>query len=71
MASLSVISPTEACHFYRQAIENVFTDMDHKITWIGFLSILSLSLPTRESGIRRDKYLSAALFKKAVHSDDP
>ena len=52
--------------------------MDHKITWIGFLSILSISLPTRESGIRRDKYLSAAIFKKAaaifknaVHSDDP
>ena len=37
----------------------------------GFLSILSISLPTRESGIRRDKYLSAAIFKKAVHSDDP
>ena len=45
--------------------------MDHKITWIGFLSILSISLPTCESGIRRDKYLSAAIFKKAVHSDDP
>ena len=45
--------------------------MDHKITWIGFLSILSISLPMRESGIRRDKYLSAAIFKKAVHSDDP
>ena len=47
--------------------------MDHKITWIGFLhvSILSMSLPTRESGIRRDTYLSAAIFKKAVHSDDP
>ena len=26
MASLSVVSPTEACHFYRQAIENVFAD---------------------------------------------
>ena len=45
--------------------------MDHKITWIGFWSILSISLPTRESGIRGDKYLSAAIFKKAVHSDDP
>ena len=45
--------------------------MGHKITWIGFLSILSISLPTRKSGIRRDKYLSAAIFKKAVHSDDP
>ena len=45
--------------------------MDHKITWISFLSILSISLPMRESGIRRDKYLSAAIFKKAVHSDDP
>ena len=45
--------------------------MDHKITWIGFLSILSISLPTHESGIRRDKYLSAAIFRKAVHSDDP
>ena len=45
--------------------------MDHKITWIRFLSILSISLPTRESGIRQDKYLSAAIFKKAVHSDDP
>ena len=33
-----------------------------------FLSIL---LPTRKSGIRRDKYLSAAIFKEAVHSDDP
>ena len=45
--------------------------MDQKITWIGFLSILSISLPKRKSGIRRDKYLSAAIFKKAVHSDDP
>ena len=45
--------------------------MDHKITWIGFLSILPISLPTRVSGIRPDKYLSAAIFKKAVHSDDP
>ena len=38
---------------------------------IGFLSILSILLPTRKSGIRRDKYLSAAIFKEAVHSDDP
>ena len=37
--------------------------MDHKITWICFLSILSISLPTRKSGIRRDKYLSVAIFK--------
>ena len=37
----------------------------------GFLSILPISLPTRESGIRRHKYLSAAIFKKAAHSDDP
>ena len=37
----------------------------------GFLSILPIFLPTRESGIRRVKYLSAAIFKKAVHSDDP
>ena len=29
-----------------------------------------LLLPTRKSGIRRDKYLSAAIFKEAVHSDD-
>ena len=26
MASLSMVSPTEACHFYRQAVENVFAD---------------------------------------------
>ena len=26
MASLSVVSPTEACHFYRQAFDNVFAD---------------------------------------------
>ena len=26
MASLSVVYPTEACHFYRQAIENVLAD---------------------------------------------
>ena len=38
---------------------------------IGFLSILSILLPTRKSGIRRDKYLSVAIFKEAVHSDDP
>ena len=37
----------------------------------GFLSILPILLPTRESGIRRDKYLSVAIFKKDVHSDDP
>ena len=37
---------------------------------ISFLSISSLILPTRKSGIRRDKYLSAAIFKEAVHSDD-
>ena len=34
------------------------------------LSISSILLPTRKSGIRRDKYLSAAIFKEAVHSDD-
>ena len=37
---------------------------------IGFLPILSILMPTRKSGIRRDKYLSAAIFKEAVHSDD-
>ena len=37
----------------------------------GFLPILSILFPTRKSGIRRDKYLSAAIFKEAVHSDDP
>ena len=37
----------------------------------GFLSILLILLPTRELGIRLDKYLSAAVFKKAVRSDDP
>ena len=37
---------------------------------INFLSISSILLPTRKSGIRRDKYLSAAIFKEAVHSDD-
>ena len=37
---------------------------------ISFLSISSILLPTRKSGIRRDKYLSAAIFKEAVHSDD-
>ena len=26
MALLSVVSPTEACNFYRQAVENVFAD---------------------------------------------
>ena len=35
------------------------------------LSILPVFLPVRELGIRRDKYLSAAIFKKAVHGDDP
>ena len=44
---------------------------DVYIEGTGFLSILSISLPTRKSGIRQDKYLSAAIFKKAVHSDDP
>ena len=37
---------------------------------ISFFSISSILLPTRKSGIRRDKYLSAAIFKEAVHSDD-
>ena len=37
---------------------------------ISFLSISSILLPTHKSGIRRDKYLSAAIFKEAVHSDD-
>ena len=37
---------------------------------ISFLSISSILLPTRKSGIRRDKYLSAAIFKEDVHSDD-
>ena len=37
---------------------------------ISFLSISSILLPTLKSGIRRDKYLSAAIFKEAVHSDD-
>ena len=38
---------------------------------IVFLSILSILLPTHKSGICRDKYLSVAIFKEAVHSDDP
>ena len=38
---------------------------------IGFLSILPILLTTRESGIRRDKYLSAPIFKEAVHSNNP
>ena len=38
--------------------------------YYSFLSISSILLPTRKSGIRRDKYLSAAIFKEAVHSDD-
>ena len=58
------------CHIL-QVSDRLRESMDHKITWICFLSILSISLPTRKSGIRRDKYLSAAIFKKAVHSDDP
>ena len=37
----------------------------------GFLSILLISMPARESGILRDKYLSAAIFNMAGHSDDP
>ena len=37
---------------------------------ISFLSISSILLPTCKSGIRPDKYLSAAIFKEAVHSDD-
>ena len=37
---------------------------------ISFLSISSILLPTRKSGIRRDKYLSAPIFKEVVHSDD-
>ena len=37
---------------------------------ISFLPISSILLPTRKSGIRLDKYLSAAIFKEAVHSDD-
>ena len=44
---------------------------DVYIEGTGFLSILPILLPTRESGIRRDKYLSAAIFKEAVNSDDP
>ena len=44
---------------------------DIYIEGTGFLSILPILLPTRESGIRRDKYLSAPIFKEAVHSDDP
>ena len=62
-----ILERGEKCHSYKI----IRKSMDHKITWIGFLSILSISLPTRESGIHRDKYLSAAIFKKAVHSDDP
>ena len=52
--------------FRYMSVLTIAAPMDHKITRIGFLSILSISLPTRESGIRRDKYLSAAIFKKAV-----
>ena len=44
---------------------------DVYIEGTGFLSILPILLPTRESCIRRDKDLSAAIFKEAVHSDDP
>ena len=44
---------------------------DVYIEGTGFLSILSILLPTLKSGIRRDKYLSATIFKEAVHSDDP
>ena len=44
---------------------------DVYIEGTGFLSILPIVLPTRESGIHRDKYVSAAIFKEAVYSDDP
>ena len=42
-----------------------------KLPGLASYLFLSISLPTCESGIRRVKYLSAAIFKKAVHSDDP
>ena len=69
MGAKQVIHPLHHVCFWWRC--EVCVGMDHKFTWIGFLSILSISLPTRESGIRRDKYLSAAIFKKVVHSDDP
>ena len=68
-------SVAAVCAIYLDA-QNVETHLYSK-SWIiklpGLASYLyiSISLTTRESGIRRDKYLSAAIFKKAVHSDDP
>ena len=56
------------CHSMQSFMNTV---RDVYIEGTGFLSILSILLPTRKSGIRRDKYLSAAIFKEAVHSDDP
>ena len=63
-----------------QSMSNLFNETaSHHPPWgyqgcilagISFLSISSILLPTRKSGIRRDKYLSAAIFKEAVHSDD-
>ena len=52
-------------------LNNVDTYKDVYIEGTGFLSILPILLPTRGSGIRRDKYLSAAIFKETVHGDDP
>ena len=43
----------------------VHGDRDVYIEGTGFLSILSILLPTRKSGIRGDKYLSASIFKEA------
>ena len=39
MALLSVVSPTEACHFYCQAVENVFAD--DKLLQMALLSVVS------------------------------
>ena len=52
-------------HIIRYTLAGTYTE------GTGFLSIFPILLPTRELGIRRDKYLSAAIFKKAVHSDGP
>ena len=59
-----------AVSYLKSSHNNVCNDKGRIFEGTGFLSILPILLPTRESGIRRHKYLSAAIFKKAVHSDD-
>ena len=76
LVKLSTTEPLRSLNFVvsncmRNCIdENVNPYQGCILAGISFLSISSILLPTRKSGIRRDKYLSAAIFKEAVHSDD-